>query len=187
MFRPFAQVLFRLMGWRVVDHRPQDLGSCIYVVAPHSSNWDFIIGLLARSIARLGHVRYLAKKELFRPPFGWLFRILGGYPVDRSKRSDVVGQVVQYFKEVPGFTIAITPEGTRRHVDKWKTGFYHIAVQAGVPLIMASIDYGPRVVTFREPFVPSGDVDRDVQWMMDYFSQFSGKNRPAKAVPPKTA
>lgn len=176
MFRLVSSAVFRLIGWRVVDHRPADLDRCIYVVAPHTSNWDFVIGVFARSIARLGHVKYLAKASLFRPPFGWLFRALGGYPVDRSKSTNLVDQVVHYFRTVPHFSIAITPEGTRRHVDRWKTGFYHIAVQAGVPLVLASMDYARKRVTFREPFTPTGDVEADIAWMMDHFRQFRGRN-----------
>ena len=176
MFRLFSRAVFRLIGWRVVDHRPAGLDQCIYVVAPHTSNWDFVIGVFARSIARLGHVKYLAKASLFRPPHGWIFRGLGGYPVDRTKSSNLVDQVAHYFRTVPHFSIAITPEGTRKHVQKWKTGFYHIAVKAQVPLILTSMDYGKKQVTFREPFVPSGDVERDIAWIMDHFRQFKGRN-----------
>ena len=176
MFRLFSRFIFRLIGWRVVDHRPADLGSCIYVVAPHTSNWDFLIGVFARSIARLDHVKYLAKASLFKPPYGWIFRGLGGYPVDRTKKNDLVDQVVVYFRSVPGFSIAITPEGTRKKVARWRTGFYHIAFKAGVPLILTAMDYSGRQVIFREPFLPTGDMEKDIAWMMDWFRQFKGRN-----------
>src|SRR5689334_12976740 len=101
MFRAFSVLIFKLIGWKVVDHRPPGLTRAIYVVAPHTSNWDFVIGVFARSIARLGNARYLAKKELFVPPFGWLFRALGGYPADRGKHTNITDQVVVYFNTIP--------------------------------------------------------------------------------------
>ncbi len=176
MFRLFSLLMFRLAGWRVVDNRPKDLASYIAVVAPHTSNWDFLVGLFTRSIARMGDVRFLGKRELFRPPFGALFRWLGGYPVDRSQKNQLVDQVADLFRTIPGFKIAITPEGTRSRVDHWKTGFYHIAVKAKVPLILTSMDYGTKCVTFSEPFWPTGDVDADVEAMKAHFRTVRGRN-----------
>jgi 1-acyl-sn-glycerol-3-phosphate acyltransferase len=143
MFRHLARLIFRLIDWRVEDHRPADLGSCIYVVAPHTSNWDFVIGVFARSIAHLGHVKYLAKSN---------------------------------FRNIPGFSIAITPEGTRKRVDRWRTGFYHIAHQAGVPVVLTAFDYPTRRVIFREPFTTTGDKDRDIAFMLDWFRRFKGRH-----------
>lgn len=176
MFRLLSLLVFRLIGWRIVDHRPPGLRKGIYVVAPHTSNWDFVIGVFARSIARLTHVRYLAKRSLFAPPFGWFFRALGGYPVDRSKSTGITEQVVHYFDTIPDFAIAITPEGTRKHVATWKTGFWRIARQAQVPLILTSFDYARKEVTFREPFLPGEDMEADIAWIMAYFKRFRGKN-----------
>lgn len=176
MFRPLYQLIFKLWGWKIIDDRPADLGPCIYVVAPHTSNWDFLVGLCVRSIARLGNVRYLAKKQLFMPPFGWFFRALGGYPVDRSRNTNLTEQVVHYFRTVPDFALAITPEGTRKRVDKWKTGFWRIAHDAQVPLILSSFDFSRKQVILREPYYVSEDMERDIAWMMEYFSQFKGRN-----------
>lgn len=176
MFRLFSLLVFRLIGWKVDDHRPKDLGQCIYVVAPHTSNWDFVIGVFARSIARLSHVNFLGKSSLFKPPYGWIFRGLGGYPVDRSKNNKLVPQVVNYFRTVPGFSLAITPEGTRRKVERWRTGFYHIAHQAGVPLVLTAFDYPTRRVIFHAPFTTTGDQDADIAYMMGVFRQFKGKH-----------
>lgn len=181
MFRRFSLLVFRLIGWRIVDHRPPGLKKAIYVVAPHTSNWDFVIGVFGRSIARLDNTRYLAKRSLFAPPFGWFFRALGGYPVDRSKSTGITEQVVAYFNTIPDFCIAITPEGTRKHVTQWKTGFWRIAKQAGVPMILTSFDYGRKEITFREPFFAGDDMEADIAWMMDYFKAFQGRN-PAGGV-----
>lgn len=180
MFRALSILLFKLMGWKVIDHRPTGLSSAIYVVAPHTSNWDFFVGILARSIARL-NANYLAKKSLFVPPIGWFFRALGGYPVDRSKSTNLTDQVVHYFRTVPGFSIGITPEGTRSHVTTWKTGFWRIAKAANVPLILTSFDYGRKEVTFRAPFTVGEDMEADVAWMMAYFTQFKGLNSAARS------
>ena len=176
MFRLFSLLMFRLLGWRIEDQRPKDLDRYIVVVAPHTSNWDFLIGLFTRSIARMGDVRYLAKRELFRPPFGAVFRWLGGYPVDRSQKNQLVDQVADLFRTVPGFKIAITPEGTRKRVDTWRTGFYHIAVKAKVPIILAAMDYGRKCVSFSPPFWPTGDVDADVERMKAQFRPVRGRN-----------
>ena len=175
MFRPIAVLIFRLLGWKVIDHRPKGLVQCIYVVAPHTSNWDFPLGVLARSIGRLGNARYLGKKELFRPPLGWIMKALGGYPVARGKSAHVVDQVVGYFRTIPDFAIGIAPEGTRKQVTKWKSGFWHIAKKANVPLILTSFDYARKEVTFREPYWVGDDVDKDMAWIMDYFRPFRGK------------
>lgn len=176
MFRLISKLVFRILGWKVIDLRPKGMGSCIYVVAPHTSSWDFLVGIMARSIARLGKAYYLGKKELFVWPLGYLMRALGGVPVDRSKGAPVIDQVVHYFKTIPGFSIGIAPEGTRKRVTRWKTGFYRIAEQANVPLIMTSFDYGRKEVIFKDPFTPTGDMDKDLAWMMDYFKQFKGRH-----------
>lgn len=177
MFRPLAQLTFRIWGWKVVDHRPQPMGQCIYLVAPHTSNWDFLLGVCARSIGRLKNTKYLGKKELFRWPYGWLFRALGGYPVDRGKAANITEQVVGYFKTIPHFSIGIAPEGTRKQVRSLKSGFWHIARGVNVPLILTSFDYGRKEVTFSEPWWCTADKDKDIAWITNYFQQYVGKNR----------
>ena len=175
MFRAFSKFMLRLFGWRVVDHRPAGIGSAIYLVVPHTSNWDFFIGLFARSVGRID-AKYLAKKSLFDSVFGWFFRATGGFPVDRSKSMHITDQVVEYFNNVPNFSIAITPEGTRKKVKEWKTGFWRIAKKAEVPLVLTSFDYPSRTVTLSEPFRLGDDMDRDIVTLMEYFKQFTGKN-----------
>lgn len=180
MFRPLALLIFRIWGWKIVDHRPKPMGSCIYLVAPHTSNWDFLVGVCARSIARLKNTKYLGKKELFRAPYGWLFRALGGYPVDRGKAANITDQVVGYFRTIPDFSIGIAPEGTRKEVKSLKSGFWYIARGANVPLILTSFDYARKEVTFREPWWTTDDKAKDIAWITAYFQQFAGKNRPAR-------
>lgn len=144
------------------------------IVAPHTSNIDFLVGLAARSILRL-QTKYLAKKELFKPPFGWLFYALGGYPVDRSKNTNTVDKVVDIFNHHDRFSICITPEGTRKYAESWKTGFHKIARQAGIPIIMVAFDYRTKTVYAQPPFYPTENLEADLEKIKAYYRQFKGK------------
>lgn len=175
MFSSISHGILRIAGWRLSDHRPPGMGSAIYLVVPHTSNWDFFLGLLARSALHI-KANYLAKKSLFDSPLGWFFRALGGYPVDRSKSTNITDQVVAYFNTVPGFSIAITPEGTRAKVDRWKTGFWRIAHKARVPLVLTSFDYSKKEITLSAPYHVSDDMEKDIAELMAYFKPFVGKN-----------
>lgn len=165
-----------LANWRIEDHRPKDLERYIVVVAPHTSNWDFLVGLAVRSIARMSDAKYLAKRSLFKPPFGWLFRFLGGYPVDRSKHNNLVDAVVAMFDRGEITKIAITPEGTRRYQPDWKTGFHRIARGAGVPIILCTFDYPRKLAMIGAPFPLTDDPEADILRMKDWFRPHKGKN-----------
>lgn len=167
---------FKLAGWKITGDVPRDIKKYIIIVAPHTSNWDFPLGLAVRSILKFPS-NYLGKKELFDSPFGWLFKKLGGYPVDRKGSHNLVDQVADIYKKEDQFIIAIAPEGTRKNVQKWKTGFYHIAVKAGIPIVMASMDYPSKTVFFSSPFYPSGNFEADVLIMQNFFKDKRGKNR----------
>ncbi len=172
--RLIYKLLFKIFGWKITGDIPGKLPKYIVIVAPHTSNWDFFIGLAVRSICRMD-TRYLAKKELFGPPMGWIFRKLGGYPVDRSRRTNFVDAVVDLFNDHEKFSIAITPEGTRSYVPKWKTGFYYISLKAKVPLILASLNYETKTVEFRPPFSPTGNIEKDLEEVIQYYRQIPGK------------
>ena len=144
------------------------------IVAPHTSNWDFFIGLAARSILRVD-TKYVAKQELFRFPFGWIFRKLGGYPVDRSKNTNFVDAVCDLLEKNPEFSICFTPEGTRSYVPKWKTGFYYIALKTKLPIIMVGFNYVKKEVCVEPPFMPSGNLDKDLEFMLSYYRKIPGK------------
>lgn len=165
----------KVAGWRIEDHRPAGLQRYIVVVAPHTSNWDFFIGLAVRSILRM-ESKYLAKSSLFRPPFGWIFRSLGGYPVDRSRHNNLVDAVVDMFKRGEIKSIAITPEGTRKYRPDWKTGFHRIATGAGIPIILATFDYPKKTVILSEPFPLTDDPIHDIERMKDWFRPHKGKH-----------
>ena len=167
--------------WKIKGDVPRHLSKYIIAVAPHTSNWDFMIGLAVRSIKRFKS-NFLGKKELFTSPLGWLFTKLGGYPVDRSHKTHLVDQVVQLIHQNNHFVIAIAPEGTRKSVSKWKTGFYHMAFKGGIPIVFASFDYPSKTVEFSPPFYPSGNFELDVPLIEKFFEGKMGKTRGITSI-----
>ncbi len=164
-----------MFGWKIIGKKP-DLKKFVIVVAPHTSNWDFAVGYSTKHIYDI-HPNFLAKDSLFKIPMvGWFLRNIGGEPVDRSKNTNMVDQVVEKFNSLDSFIMTIAPEGTRSYSPKWKTGFYHIAVKSGVPIVLLGFDYGQKVVEFREPWFPTGDQDADIETMKDFFRPMRGRN-----------
>lgn len=145
------------------------------VVAPHTHWLDFIVGLAVRSVMRMTHVKFLGKAELFKPPFGFLFRWLGGTPVDRSGNKQLVDAVVAKFDAADTLVLALSPEGTRKRVDRLRTGFYHIASKAKVPIVMAALDFENRKVVFAPPFMPTDDEAADIERILQFFRPIKGK------------
>jgi 1-acyl-sn-glycerol-3-phosphate acyltransferase len=175
MFSAISRFILRLFGWRIEGWDPNRLDKLVVIVIPHTSNWDFPLGLLVRKALNAPHLKFIGKDSLFRPPFGALFRWLGGYPVDRSKRNNFVDSIVDIFSQKERFGVVLAPEGARKKVDQLKTGFYYIALGAGVPIVMVRFDWGRKVVTWREPFTPTGDYDADLKVIEDYFRGVQGK------------
>ncbi|MEO9484829.1 MAG: lysophospholipid acyltransferase family protein [Ekhidna sp.] len=169
---------FKLAGWKVDGTKP-DLKKYVIIVAPHTSNWDFFIGWTARNLIGF-RPNFLAKKELFKIPIvGWFLSSIGGVAVDRKnkrKSTQLVQQVVDLYAEREEFIMTITPEGTRSYAPRWKTGFYRIATEAGVPIVKIAFDYGTKTVFIDKPFYPSGDMDKELEEIKDYYRQFTGKN-----------
>lgn len=153
-----------------------DLSKFVIIAAPHTSNWDFVIGLsVAFAIDIDAH--WIGKHTIFRWPFGRLMRRLGGIPVNRSKTTGLVPQVVQVFRENERFVLAIAPEGTRGKVERWKSGFYQIASQAEVPIVCAYFDYPTRTVGIGNVVRPSGNYEADLADIMSFYSHFRGKGQ----------
>ena len=176
MLRPVYLLIFKLIGWSVEGSFSSEIKKYIVAIAPHTSNWDFVIGVMARSITGIRKARFLGKSQLFAPPFGWFFRWLGGYPVDRNSSHDVVNQVVSIFDAHEEFILAIAPEGTRKKVSKLKTGFYYIALQAHVPIIPVGFDYEKKKVIIGEPFYPTGDMEVEMNFLWRFYSGIKGRN-----------
>lgn len=147
----------------------------ICAVAPHTSNWDFVVGVAARSILRMQHARYLGKSQLFRAPYGWFFRWIGGIPVYRDKSHDMVQQVASIANDTDRFILAIAPEGTRKKVDKLKTGFWYIAKAANIPVVPVGFEYQKKEVVIGEPLYPS-DVETDINLLLSFYRTIRGKN-----------
>ncbi len=172
MKRAVSSFFLKLFGWRVEATIP-DLPKCVICVAPHTSNWDFILGKLTYlSLGRFAG--FMMKKEWFFFPLGPLFRAMGGVPVSRDKRTDLVAQMVEEFNRRERFSIAITPEATRKPNPDWKTGFYRIAMQAEVPIVLAYIDYQKKEIGLKKIFTPTGDVEADMREIKIYYQNFHG-------------
>jgi 1-acyl-sn-glycerol-3-phosphate acyltransferase len=168
-----ANMILRLFGWRAVGSLA-DHPKCVIVVAPHTSNWDFPILMLVKIALRL-KVAWMGKHTLFRPPFGWIMRWLGGIPIDRSARNNVVEQAVEAFRTHDRMMLAIPPEGTRKRAPYWKSGFYHIAIGAQVPIAFGFADYRRKVGGIGGVIMPSGNVDADMAQIREFYSAIIGK------------
>ena len=175
-----ARFILRVFGWRIVGDIPTSLKKYVVIAAPHTSWWDFFVGLLSRSaIGR--RICFLGKKSLFKPPLGWIMRGIGGYPVDRSKNTKLVDQVIDLFRRHDEFAIALAPEGTRKKVSAFRSGFYYIARGAGVPIICVKLDYGNKTVFFSLPFYPTQDAEEDLNFLWNHFAGAKGK-RPGQGI-----
>ena len=177
----YRLIFLGILKWKIVGAPPKDRRKFLIVVAPHSSNWDFMIGLATRSILGF-RSNFLGKSELFRAPFGWIFRKLGGYPVERKRSEHLVDQIIGICKREDRFVVAIAPEGTRGAVDKWKTGFYHIALGAGIPYVLVGLDYTKRTVIWSEPIFPGGNLEEDAKVIDRFYDGLQGKHRKAAKV-----
>jgi 1-acyl-sn-glycerol-3-phosphate acyltransferase len=164
----------RASGWRLEGGLPDGLKKAVVIAAPHTSNWDMPF-MLAVAFALGVRPAWLGKKELFRPPFGWLMRALGGIPVDRSRRTNLVEQAVQRFAERDALMLVIPPSGTRRRVAAWKSGFYHVARGARVPIVCSYLDYARRRGGIGPVFVPSTDLGADMDRLRVFYAGVRGK------------
>lgn len=172
--KAFARfILSRILGWKM-DELPTDIKKYVIIAAPHTSWVDFPIAMLYR-VATGVMVHYVGKDSLFKGPFGFLFRKLGGFPVDRSSNNNTVDFIVSKFNAAENFKLGLSPEGTRKKVDKWKTGFYFIAKGAGVPVVMATLDFGNKYIKVSEPFYPTSNKDKDFEFMRGFFKNVKGK------------
>lgn len=174
----WAERLLGLFGWRVDVVLPPG-PRCVIVVYPHTSNWDFVVGYLAKLAAGLPAC-WVGKDTLFRPPFARLFRWMGGIPVNRREPTGFVGQLARELEQRPRMWLAITPEGTRSRTDRWKSGFYRLALAAKVPVGLAYIDYGARVVGLTTYLTLSGDEEADLRRIRAVYAGKVGK-RPELA------
>jgi 1-acyl-sn-glycerol-3-phosphate acyltransferase len=167
--------LLRRCGWRIAGVFP-DLPKLVMIAAPHSSWWDGVWGLLFK-VALGADIAFMAKRELFKGPLGWALRRLGGIPIERTAAHGLVDSVVARLRDEPRFWIGLTPEGTRRRVAKWKSGFWHIARAAGVPVLPIAFDYPTRTITIGTPLHASASLAADLVALRAFYGPFRGRNR----------
>lgn len=172
--RALSRGLLRINGWRFEGHLP-NLRKFIVIGGPHTSNWDFFVTM--GLIFGLGvDISWMAKHTFIEGPLSPLLQAMGGVPVDRTKSSGVVGQIVEQFKRREHFVLALSPEGTRSKVRRWKTGFYHMAHGAGVPIVPIALDYPDRRIAILPPFTPGGDIETDLPKIQQMYAGFRGQN-----------
>ncbi len=159
--RAVGRAVLALLGWRFEGEVP-NLPRAIAIVAPHTSNWDFVVGLAAMLALGLD-ARWIGKDSLFRPPFGALLRWLGGTPVDRDAPEGAVEDVVRRLRQSDRLWVALSPEGTRRKVERWKTGFHRMARGAGAPIWPVAFDYARKAVVLMPPFEATDDLEADLR------------------------
>lgn len=174
MIKKFFTWWFNVKGWKVAHTIPPEIKKAVVIAAPHTSNWDFIYALGAYATKGLP-IRYLAKKELFRFPFNYFFKATGGIPVERKKNKNQVDSIVELFQESKELYLMMAAEGTRKWVDKWKSGFYVAALKAGVPIVMGYLDYAKKQAGFGDILYPSGDIEKDMEKIKAFYKNISGK------------
>lgn len=170
----------QLSGWKVRGDWP-GLDKAVLVAAPHTSNWDGLNMLATAGFFRV-KLRWMGKKSLTQGPFGGLIKWLGCVPIDRAAANDVVRAMAEAFAAEPRMILAIPPEGTRSAVREWKTGFYHIARAANVPLILSVLDYGTKTISLAATVAPSGDYAADLAVIQSYYAKAQGKKRDQFAI-----
>lgn len=168
-----SRFILRINGWKCFNEIPVP-EKCVICMAPHTSNWDFIWGLLYGYALKL-HSHFLMKKEWFYFPMSLIMTNLGGIPVDRKNKTSLTDTMAEWFKKKSSFRLAIAPEGTRQLTKEWKKGFYFIALKAKVPIALAFIDYKTKTMGIRQVFEPTGDVDADLFLIQSYYKEYQGK------------
>ncbi len=175
MWKSFCRwLLYRRMGWTadVTEAHPAKFIICL---APHTSNWDFIIGRLFAGAEGITS-NFLMKREWFRGPLGPFFRRMGGIPVWRSKHTSMTDNLAETARASETFHLCITPEGTRSLNPEWKKGFYYIALKSGMPILLYGVDYKRRLIQCTRTVIPTGDIDSDMREIKLYFKDFTGRN-----------
>lgn len=170
----FSQAVLKLFGWKAV-REVEIPEKCIFCIAPHTSNWDFFVGLFGYPAIGGTGKQFMIKKEWFRFPFNFFFKAIGGIPVDRSKRVSTVDQLVQVCNNTDHFHLGICPEATRSANPNWKRGFYYIAQKAGIPIALIYFDYKKKEAGLKKIFYPTGDAEADIAEIKEYYKDVTAK------------
>jgi 1-acyl-sn-glycerol-3-phosphate acyltransferase len=176
VLRALSLAFLKLNGWRVEGALPDSASKSVLIAAPHTSNWDLPYTLMVGFALHL-NLYWMGKASLFAPPFGAVMRWLGGIAVDRAKSNNLVLASAQALREADGpLQLVVPPEGTRGRTRQWKTGFYFIALEARVPIVLAFMDYERKVAGLGPLFTPSGDVERDMEEVKRFYAGVKGRN-----------
>lgn len=181
MLQGFSRwMLYSVMGWKknITVELPE---KCIICLAPHTSNWDFLIGQLYAHAEGM-KTRFLMKKEWFFWPLGPLFRKMGGVPVFRDKKTSMTDNLAETARSMNHFQLTITPEGTRKANGEWKRGFYYIAEKAGIPILLYGVDYQQKLIQCTKSVTPSGDIEKELPEIKQYFAGFKGRHPEKFAI-----
>lgn len=174
--RYVSTVFMRVTGWKVEGSLPSGDGRFVLIAAPHTSNWDLPYMLMVAFILRL-NVYWMGKSSLFSPPFGSIMQWLGGIPVNREQSTNMVSTSAEAIRSATGaMQLVVPPEGTRSKTRYWRTGFYYIALGAGVPIVMAYMDYERKLTGLGPTLHPSGDIDADMKIIKAFYAPFKGRN-----------
>ncbi len=174
MTKFLARWFLKLTGWEAEGAQPSER-RFVLIAAPHTSNWDLAYMLALAAIFDV-RVSWMGKHVLFRPPFGWVMRRLGGIPIVRHRRGDMVSHMAKAFEGRDSLALVVPAEGTRAYVPHWKSGFYHIARTANVPIVLGYLDYARRRGGFGPGVLPSGDIRRDMDEIRDFYADKIGKH-----------
>ena len=172
--RKLCLFFLKLLGWKY-ELSVTIPEKCVICIAPHTSNWDYVVGFLFYQSIVKGKLHILAKKELFFFPFNYLFKSMGCIPVDRKKKTSIAVQMVKLFNATNHLHLAIAPEGTRKRNAQWKSGFYYIASNAGVPITLAYIDYSKKEVAIKKVFHPTGNIQSDIDEIKNFYKDVQAK------------
>jgi 1-acyl-sn-glycerol-3-phosphate acyltransferase len=174
-----GRLVLRVLGWRIEGELPQR-DKYVIIGAHHTSNWDFVLFIAFKFMLRL-NARWFGKHSIFGWPWGALLRSWGGMPIERHRQLNTVQQAIQAFAEHEQFILVLSPEGTRRKVERWKSGFYHIARGAGVPILLGALDYANRRIVLGPLFWPGDDEEADMRSILAFYRDYVPK-KPENAL-----
>lgn len=183
MLKLIGRFIFYIQGWKVASMPPADIPKSVLIAAPHTSNWDFFIAMASFHHMKFQSPHFTIKKEWMRFPLNLIFKPIGGLPIDRSpkvpgeKRQNMVDVMADIINDHNEITMIITPEGTRKAVDEWKTGFYRVAQQANVPILLGYLDYEKKVIGIGDVIHPSGDIEADMRKILDFYNTVTPKHK----------
>ncbi len=169
----YKWIYFRVIKWELIGEFPK-IDKMVLPVVSHTHWNDFLLGILIRNVVS-EQINFVIKKEIFGPLTGWFFKMMGGTSVDRGSNSNTVNAIANIFKQKKIFRLALAPEGTRKKVKEWKTGFYHIAKIAKAPICLVAFDYGKKQIVFHPPYYPSGNIEKDLDFLKKQFKGVVGR------------